>query len=197
MVVAKVNLDEVAQSWGTGEGQTVLVDEFGTVILSSNERYLYQPTITLSEEISNQLAQERRYGRNWPSDGTESKNLLSFTGFRQTTRTLNDSNWRMINLLPERSIIIGATFKAITTYAALLIAALLYSLYRQQQRLVSAEQRVSRELEVQVQQRTLELESIQKTLIAESNFAMLGRMSTAINHEINQPLATLRLNLAL
>ena len=102
----------------------------------------------------------------------------------------------MISLLSKRSVLLSTAFKTITTYATLLIAALLYSLYRQQHRLVSAEQRISRELETQVQERTLELKAIQKTLIAESNFAMLGRMSAAINHEINQPLATLRLNLA-
>jgi len=47
-----------------------------------------------------------------------------------------------------------------------------------------------------VQQRTEELRATQQELISESNFSMLGRMSGAINHEINQPLATLRLNLA-
>ena len=196
VVVVKVNLDEVAESWGASESQTVLVDEFGTVILSSEEQYLYRPTVALSEETLSQLTQERRYGRHWQNESAEDKQILNFSDFRQRAQTLNESNWRMIHLLPKRSVWSSATFKAITTYAALLIAALLYSLYRQQHRLVTTEQRISRELETQVQERTLELEAIQKTLIAESNFAILGRMSTAINHEINQPLATLRLNLA-
>ena len=196
VVVVKVNLDEVAESWGASESQTVLVDEFGTVILSSEAQYLYRPTVALSEEILSQLTQERRYGRQWQNTSTEDAQILSFSDFRQSARTLNESNWRMIHLLPKQSVWLSATFKTITTYAALLIVALLYSLYRQQHRLVTAEQRISRELETQVHERTLELEAIQKTLIAESNFAILGRMSTAINHEINQPLATLRLNLA-
>ncbi len=196
VVVAKVNLDEVAQSWAASENETVLVDEFGIVILSSYEQYLYRPTIELSQEISSQLIQERRYGHHWQSESLENQQYLDFSKYYQSAKTLNESNWRMISLLSKRSVLINTAFKTITTYAALLIAALLYSLYRQQIRLVSAEQRISRELETQVQERTLELEAIQKTMIAESNFAMLGRMSAAINHEINQPLATLRLNLA-
>jgi len=196
VVVAKVNLDEVAQSWTASGNQTVLVDEFGVVILSSNEQYLYRPTVELSEETSTQIIQERRYGHHWHSENLETQKSLDFSESYKSAKTLNESNWRMISLLPKHSVLSSTALKTITTFAALLIAALLYSLYRQQHRLVSAEQRISRELETQVQERTLELEAIQKTLIAESNFAMLGRMSAAINHEINQPLATLRLNLA-
>ena len=165
VVVAKVNLDEVAQSWTASGNQTVLVDEFGVVILSSNEQFLYRPTAELKEETSTQLIQERRYGHHWQSENFENQKSLDFSDSYKSAKTLNESNWRMISLLPRSSVLSSTTLKTITTFAALLIAALLYSLYRQQHRLVSAEQRISRELETQVHESTLELEAIQLSLI--------------------------------
>ena len=76
------------------------------------------------------------------------------------------------------------------------IALLLARTFRQQRRIAAAEGRAAHELEGLVAARTRALEAAQRALIAESNFAMLGRMSAAINHEINQPLASLRLDLA-
>jgi len=65
-----------------------------------------------------------------------------------------------------------------------------------QKNLAATEKRHARQLELEVQQRTDELKSAQQALIIESNYAMMGRVSGAINHEVNQPLASLRLNLA-
>ena len=76
------------------------------------------------------------------------------------------------------------------------ICILLARTFRQTRRLARSEQRNARELERLVAERTEALQSAQRALISESNFAMLGRMSAAINHEINQPLASLRFDLA-
>jgi len=73
---------------------------------------------------------------------------------------------------------------------------LLWHAYRQQVRLAQERAKLTLRLEELVEEKTRELEGAQHALIAESNFAMLGKMSAAINHEINQPLASLRLNLA-
>ena len=128
VVVAKVNLDEVAQSWTASGNHTVLVDEFGVVILSSNEQYLYRPTVELSEETSTQIIQERRYGHHWQSENLETQKSLDFSQSYNSAKTLNESNWRMISLLPKHSVLSSTALKTITTFAALLIAALLYSL---------------------------------------------------------------------
>ena len=80
--------------------------------------------------------------------------------------------------------------------SVLAIVALIYRNLLTQKRLAETEHRHAHELEIEVEERTRELRSTQKALITESNFAMLGRMSAAINHEVNQPLASLRMNLA-
>ena len=197
VVVVKLSLNDASTSWPTQNSNTLVVDEFGVVILGTNLNYLYQPTEQVDEATIEKLQIERRYGPFLPagSDGFPNQKL-DLTPYRIQSLAIDQSPWRMQMLLPKRSVFLRALYKSIAAYAALLIAWLLYSLYRQQRLTVQAEQRLSRELEVQVRERTAELEDIQKTLIAESNFAMLGRMSAAINHEVNQPLATLRLNLA-
>lgn len=197
VVVVKLSLNGVPQSWGSQNVNTVVVDEFGVVILSSISEYLYQPTAQIDAATVEKLKSERRYGPFLPisSDGFPSR-TLDLTSYQIQKQNVDQSPWRMLVLLPERAIFMRALYNSIAAYAVLLIVWLLYSLYRQQRLTVAAEQRVSRELEVQVRERTTELEKIQKTLISESNFAVLGHMSAAINHEVNQPLATLRLNLA-
>ncbi len=197
VVVAKVSLDSIAQSWGNRGIHTVVTDEFGAVILSSDTKYLYRPTEKYSDEAIAKVRSERRYGPFLFSTQEPSEpNLLSLDAYRQHSKQIANTPWRMTVLWPKRFVAMRAFYKAIAGFAVLLIAWLLYSLYRQQRVVMAAEQRISKELEEQVKQRTTELEAIQKTLISESNFAMLGRMSAAINHEVNQPLATLRLNLA-
>lgn len=197
VVVAKVSLSGVAQSWGALGVDTLVLDEFGVVILSSNDQYLYQPTERLSNAEIAKLVSERRYGALFiDTDSARTTEILNFSDYRVQSRAIDEAQWRMQAVLPNRLVLLRSLSKTSIAFAALLIGWLLYSLYRQQRLTVAAEQRVSRTLEQQVKQRTQELEAIQKTLIAESNFAMLGRMSAAINHEVNQPLATLRLNLA-
>ena len=197
VVVVKLSLSGVAKSWGSQDTITSVVDEFGVVVLSSKQQYLYQPTLEIDGEVVDKLKSERRYGPFLPTSSNGfSSPRLDFTPYRRQEREIKQSPWKMVVLLPNSLILKRTLYQSVAAFSVLLIAWLLYSLYRQQRLTVAAEQRVSRELEVQVQERTAELEKIQKTLISESNFAMLGRMSAAINHEVNQPLATLRLNLA-
>ena len=197
VVVVKLSLSAVSQSWGTQNANTVVVDEFGVVVLSSTSEFLYQPTEKMDVSTVGTLRAERRYGLFLPeSNGNSAHHLLDLHPYRIQKQEIDQSPWHMLVLFPDKKVALRALYNAIAAYALLLICWLLYSLYRQQRLTVAAEQRVSRELEAQVRERSTELEKIQKTLIAESNFAMLGRMSAAINHEVNQPLATLRLNLA-
>lgn len=51
---------------------------------------------------------------------------------------------------------------------------------------------VNEQLEQRVQERTAELHSAQEELVQSSKMAALGRMSSAITHELNQPLTGLR-----
>lgn len=208
VVVAKVDLDVLVESWQSQPHDSMVTDEFGVIILSTRGEYLYTPTLALSTLDKDQLQLERRYQLRAPvlellhaenEEGTNNKSVVEDARSSQyvmSSQSLLVEPWSLSSLVPISSLNRQAIFISLASYAALLIAFLLLRLYRQQQRLVHVQRINSLELEAQVKQRTLELASAQKRVVSESNFAMLGRMSAAINHEINQPLASLRLNLA-
>ena len=193
VVVAKMALSAPVDTWKAQDFETVVLDEYGVVILASKDELLYQPTRPLSTSEINEIQDERRYPI---SQLTTSESPTPFFRFRSYSSKLLSEPWRYMTLVPVFSYHVMAAYIAIITFAFACIALLLYRTYNQQRRLVTTEKRHSRELEAQVKQRTEQLEKAQEALIAESNYAMLGRMSAAINHEINQPLASLRLNLA-
>ncbi len=193
VVVAKMALTAPVDTWREFDFHTVVLDEFGVVILSSADRFLYQPTRALSADDIAAIQHERRY----PVTHLQSSGAAPMLGnFRHYAARLQTQPWQLMTLVAKQSYHKMAAFITAVAFTFFYIALLLLRIYRQQQRLVASEQRHSKELEAQVRQRTRELELAQDALIAESNYAMLGKMSAAINHEINQPLASLRLNLA-
>ena len=204
VVVAKVSLDVLVDAWDTLLYDSLVVDEFGGVILSTREDLLYTPTAPMSEAQKVQLSKERRYELRAPAlNMLESRSILQARIEGQGGKTyflfsesLETEPWRLLSVIDEESTKHSALILAAAIASICLIVFLLMRLYQQQRKLVLTEQRTSQELEEKVLLRTEELERAQQRLISESNFAMLGRMSGAINHEINQPLASLRLNLA-
>ncbi len=204
VVVAKVSLDVLVDAWDTLLYDSLVVDEFGGVILSTREDLLYTPTAPMSEAQKVQLTKERRYQLREPAlNELESRSIARASIEGQGGKTyflfseaLETEPWRLLTVIDEESTKNSALVLAAAIASICLIVFLLTRLYQQQRKLVLTEQRTSQELEEKVLLRTEELERAQQRLISESNFAMLGRMSGAINHEINQPLASLRLNLA-
>ena len=203
VVVVKFDLAGLLDSWRLEPFEWLSVDEFGVVILSTVERYLYSTSQNLSEVQLSVIKNDRRYV---PSEASHfevaSATRTRYKGgdleraFFMRSHKVSVEDWEL-RLIVERSQV---WFRVLLYLVALLAVAsiigLVYRNIRAQKRLVETERKYAMELEQKVQQRTDELHSAQETLISESNFAMLGRMSGAINHEINQPLASLRLNLA-
>lgn len=191
VVVAKVELAVLVDSWSQLPYESVVTDEFGVIILSTRQDLLYTPTRVLNSEQKSQLQDERRYQLTEPT-----RQFISEHSAKRYSQRLTNEPWQLLSLSNEVGIQRRAMVLTIAIASLCLIAYLLTRLYQQQVRLVRSEQRHSLELEEKVLHRTRELETAQQRLISESNFTMLGRMSGAINHEINQPLASLRLNLA-
>jgi len=203
VVVTKFDLNELPNSWRQPVFSWQALDEFGVVILSADSELLYTPTKPLSAESLARISEDRRYQpaqtakyiakragtTTYVSDAAD-------TTFLMQESQLSVENWTL-RILHERAGIWFRTVLYLLGLGALgVIAALMVRSNRAKANLVAAEQRHAMQLEAQVEERTQELRLAQDALISESNFAMLGRMSGAINHEINQPLASLRLNLA-
>lgn len=193
VVVAKMALTAPVDTWQEFEDQTIVLDEYGVIILASQPQILYHPAKPLSDAEIAEIRRERRY----PITNSEQQSTDSVIApYRQYSSRLQSQPWTMMTLLSRWSVHQTAATIAIMCSILASLALLLLRVYHQKNQLVSTQQRLAKELEEQVALRTKELEQAQNALIAESNYAVLGRMSAAINHEINQPLTSLRLNLA-
>lgn len=203
VVVVKSELSGLLDSWQLSPYQWLAVDELGVVILSTSSEYLYTTTVDLNDDSIDVIKADRRYV---PADHAKfvinSPERLAYRGtsgnqtFLVQRRKLDIESWELQLVIDRWRLWLNALLYVSAIGAIIGIAALGYRNIRAQKRLAAVEQRHMLELEAEVEQRTAELRSAQEALISESNFAMLGRMSGAINHEINQPLASLRLNLA-
>lgn len=203
VVVVKSELSGLLDSWRQSPYQWLAVDELGVVILSTNSQFLYTPTSVLGKDAQSVIASDRRYvPSEYASFTVESSSRISYSAnsdtqsFLMQRRKLSAEGWELHLIIDRWRVWFNALLYVLAIGSVVVMAALGYRNIRTQKRLAAAEQRHALELEVEVEQRTAELRSAQQALISESNFAMLGRMSGAINHEINQPLASLRLNLA-
>jgi two-component system C4-dicarboxylate transport sensor histidine kinase DctB len=208
VIVVKLELDQLLQSLGDNSFTSLLTDELGVVILSTEPALLYAPTKTISDTLQQTIASDRRYLLNTQStltplpDTLWSRQAWQWQNEDHTTRyvvingKLASENWTLSNFVPYTAIAKGAALYFAILASLLAIALLIVRSYRQRRLIALTRERHAALLESEVRQRTSELQSAQQELIAQSNFAMLGRMSAAINHEINQPLASLRFNLA-
>jgi len=201
VVAAKLSLDAHVESWRAQPHLSLVTDEFGVVILSSDASLLYIATAPLDADARATIAADRRYeplergSILLPIEGRGAGRLLG-ADQRVVSRPLRGESWRLHLLVPASGVRLRAALLGAAMAGLAAIALLLLWTFHQARRLAETEQRTARELERLVAVRTAELETAQRALIAESNFAMLGRMSAAINHEINQPLASLRFDLA-
>jgi len=200
VVVLKMTLSHLPDSWRAQANKSLLLDQLGIVILATDTKMLYARTQQLNLQQRDAATNDSFY----PSARKSSLNInvaartVKFSGqsFVAANQTLKNQNWQLMMLSTKASVLLQA---AAYCLAALVLACFLWLMlrsYRYQRDLAFSEQKNARQLEVLVSERTQALEKAQQELIVESNFAVLGRLSAAINHEVNQPLASLRFNLA-
>jgi len=177
VIVAKVSLDVLIESWTELPYESVVVDEFGGVILSSREDLLYRPTRPFTQAQIAQLNSERRYQLRKTaiavnSDGIAHKAVIEGTvndEYFLFRKPLQTEPWQLLSLIHQSTVERRALLMTVALSAAFLILLLLARLYQQQRRLVHSEQRHSLELEDKVRERTVALENAQQRLISESN----------------------------
>lgn len=202
VVVVKFELGGLLDAWQLEPYEWLATDEFGVIILSTVDDLLYLPTVQLADQTKTQIAQQRKYVLSEQARFSIAgdKGVLSrdqrLQSFLLQSRDATVEAWQLTLLVDMQRVWLRALLFVLAVSALLVIAGLIYRNLRAQQRLAASEKRYTMALEFEVQERTRELRQAQQSLISESNFAMLGRMSAAINHEINQPLTSLRLNLA-
>lgn len=210
VVVGKLELDELIGSWREREEHVLVLDARGVSILSTRDDLLYLPSQPLQASVLDQIETERAYKLVDESllalkpdvepGGVSQIDQISPAArklaYAASGREIGNEDWSVFALVPRSTLWYVWLRDVLALCALAVIVALGVRVGAQRRRIVQVRASQANELERLVDLRTRELESAQRALIARSNFEMLGRMSAAINHEINQPLASLRLDLA-
>ncbi|WP_157017966.1 sensor histidine kinase [Mesorhizobium xinjiangense] len=221
VAVAKVDMAELEAAWHQPDAPTALADEDGVVFLSGYRPWKYRPLTGLGEEVLAEIERTRKYDG---IDLAAVRPIFAGIEIMPAQAVLEDRDeefllrsarlgpdeWRLIRAASLGPIYGGAHLVALT---ALLAGLLVYGtgVYVSQRRqLIRAKLDAHDRLEKRVEERTselnreieerrraeAELREAQETLIQTAKLAALGRMSTAIVHEVSQPLSALENTLA-
>lgn len=191
VVVVKLDLEDFIQRYRTTQKGLVVSDDLGVVILSTEPAILYAPLVPLSPDAQALSREQRRYALNAQTQPRKNGPWLAM-GARVFLSVQTESEveaWSLLALHRRGDVLNRAGGLLAMGGAGLLIAVLGGLLVRLQLQYSSVLRR-------KVAEKSRQLQAAQRQVIADENLAFIGRMSAAISHEINQPLASLRFNLA-
>lgn len=217
VMVVKVDLRPLQATWAAAGVSMALVDADGVVFLSGQPDWVYRPLHPLPQATLARLSAQRTY------DGIDlaqaapllASPVLAAPHLAQGAQhaalaPLAGSGWQLLAAAPIAPVLASAigwaTGAALLAFALLAIAKVLH----QRRQIIALRLRQHGVLEARVIERTaalateiearrqveVDLRAAQEGLIHAEKMAALGRMSTAIVHEISQPLAAIEATLA-
>jgi len=223
VVVAKVDLEPLEQAWRDAGALTAIADGYGVVFLTGNPEWRYRPLKPLDPEMRSRIALERTYdGIDFDTRAPVGDEIGFMDGLPgglerligeqliARSRAIEPDGWLILaaaSASPARS---AAGFWALTAGLLGLLATGIARALHQRQLFSDLKARQTEMLERRVEERTrelarenenrrraeTELRAAQEGLIHSAKMAALGRMSSAIVHEVSQPLAALETTLA-
>lgn len=217
VMVVKVDLRPLQTAWAAAGVAMALADADGVVFLSGRPDWVYRPLHPLPQATLVRLHAQRTYdGIDLAQEepllamGAQAAPQLTQGALHVALAPLAGSGWQLLAAAPTAPVLAGAAGWAMG--AALLALALLAiaKVLHQRRQLTALRLRQHDELEARVIERTaalateiearrqaeVDLRAAQEGLIHAEKMAALGRMSTAIVHEISQPLAAIEATLA-
>nr|WP_298138571.1 ATP-binding protein [uncultured Pseudomonas sp.] len=212
VLVVKVDLDHTETLWGSTPEQLLVTDANGVVILTSNSAWRFTASRALDAAERAAIAANRPYQTLSPPPLQ-----LDEQNWIRQQRELPEIGWS-VSILAPRSLIDRPVRTVMAVgVGALLLLILLLGLLMQRRRhyleRIALDARARQMLERRVQERTQDLELLnrclkkevlereqaqqelvraQDELVQASKLSALGTMSASISHELNQPLAAIR-----
>jgi two-component system C4-dicarboxylate transport sensor histidine kinase DctB len=216
VVALKIGVEDMEASWQAKTHQTLVTDPEGIVFMATDSLLLFRALQPLSPEQMARTAASRRYvdqpldllGQGEGQDA--GRRLLTLAGATGVVREylilgrdMPAAGWT-VQVLLDTAPLRAQVRLAVAAFVLLLGIALSssWALWQRRARLserIALQARAQADLESQVAERTVdlrkandELHRIQADLVQAGKLAALGRMSAALSHEINQPLAAAR-----
>lgn len=220
VVVVKVEFRRIAQAWASDPGQTLLTDNHGVVVVTSDPRALFTTMQALTVRARGEIEQAQQFGGvrlrpapyrlepgGWATDDEGNRHVVARVAVPLP-------GWRLIHLLPSRPAFRAADSWVRSATALIgvgLLALALLAIWRRTraERVVQAREA----LEAEVARRTAELRATNDRLtieiaervradqrfraareeLAQANrLGSLGSITAGVAHEINQPVAAIR-----
>lgn len=215
VVVVKIDLSPLQETWSRAEQDTAVTDADGVVFLASDTAWLYRPLTPLPADVLARLDRQQTYagadiGAAPPVMQAASGLIRGKNGRLLASRLAPfGPQWRVLAATPVAP---AAGIAGLGAALGGLMATMglgWNKIRRQRRALLEMERQQAAMLERRVAERTAalnhevearrqteaELRAAQESLIQSEKMAALGRMSTAIVHEISQPLAAMEATL--
>ncbi|HEY9081603.1 sensor histidine kinase [Magnetovibrio sp.] len=212
VAVVKIDLSPLQHDWRDG-GETVFVsDHNGVIFLSSQERWNFRTLAPLSDGTRTLIHEQQQY-RGQSLDVLNIKygaiadaDSVAIDGRRylHASRALNDLGWRLHYLSPVQRVEERRQATLLLGGAVLILLATLLLYWREREQKIISRRRareaekfsaINQQLELEIEERRSAeavLRETQAELVQAGKLAALGKMSAAIAHEINQPIAAIR-----
>lgn len=216
VVALKIGVDEMETGWRSAEYDIVVADPEGIVFMATEPDWLYRGMLPLTPDRIARTEASRRYAERplaeldlteRRQDGQDLLTLATADGdpreYLRRSQAMPDAGWTVHVLLDTARLRAQARLTVAAAVLLLGIALSLgWALWQRRARLaerIALQAAAQAELERQVVQRTADLQAandalhrMQADLVQAGKLAALGRMSAALSHEINQPLAAAR-----
>ena len=216
VLALKIGVDEIEAGWAARDYRILVTDPDGIVFMSTDPAWLYHSLLPLTADQIARIAASRRYAQaglsvlatqRVRSGKVDLLQLLDGTGaereYVMTAREMPQAGWT-VRVLLETAPLRAQARLVVAAFGLLLAVALLlaWTVWQRRARLaerLAIQATAQADLERQVAERTADLtranddlHRMQADLVQAGKLAALGRMSAALSHEINQPLAAAR-----
>lgn len=207
VAVVKVDMAPLELAWARAGERTGVADGNGVIFLTGHLPWKYRPLDPLTGDALRAILDARQY------EGVKLAAALPLTTgpTAQSTaeavadageelllrrRTITPDGWQLFATASLDPVLQQAHLAALMSAFGTMLAAAIVLYLRQRRQIIRLKLDAHDDLERRVAARTAELRATQEDLIQAAKLAALGRMSTAIAHEVSQPLAAMEATLA-
>lgn len=216
VLVVKLDLRPLENIWRSANADVALADANGVVFLSARPDWQYRALSTLSQEVMDQIVATRAYeGVSFATSAPLVRTAIEGSdavgnGWIARLTPMPSTGWQVIAARATAGMqLVSLAAAALAALATLAIAAA-FKAWEQRRQIIALRLSQSEKLEAMVIARTsdlarevdarvqaeIDLRATQEALVHTEKMAALGRMSTAIVHEISQPLAAMEATLS-